>query len=316
MHIPVLKIALVSPSSPFEPQKFYEAVHNASNFKLDIISESLVRHNKPGFLNGTKKERLKELFEAERLGADALWCTRGGFGALELWHDYNPEFYANKTEPLIGYSDATILHFMRFYRAGRIGIHGPMFLDFCDQIGALRLLIENKAQQIYYPPLRRLNYFLPTHITGSLVVMNLISLQSLVGSFDPSFLRGKILALEEVKEPAYKIFRALWQLKNSGALVGLKALLIGHMPDDRAQIIQEIFMPLAQDLAIPLFDWPVFGHEKPNWPLLFGARISIRHVNEAYFTLSYNEQLNHQPIQPHEPTGPGILDASKNNEHR
>lgn len=297
MQTRILKVALVSPSSCFEQHELDFALEKAADFKLDIINKSLARSGVPAFLNGSKKERLAELFEAEKLGADALWCTRGGCGALELWHDYNLKYYANKKEPLIGYSDATILHFMRFYRAGRIGIHGPMFLDFGDQIGAIRLLLEKKAHQISYPPLRKLNYFLPTHIKGPLVAMNLLSLQSLVGSFSPDFLRGKILALEEVKEPLYKIFRALWQLKNSGVLVGLKALLVGHMPHDRAQIIHETLMPLAQDLAIPLFDWPIFGHDKPNWPLLFGANISIRQVNEDFFTLSYNEQHDHQEIK-------------------
>jgi len=296
MQMKILKIALVSPSSSFEQEELDKAIEYAPDFKLNIINKSSSRSGKPVFLNGSKKERLIELGEAENLGADALWCTRGGCGALELWHDYNLEFYANKKEPLIGYSDATILHFMRFYRAGRVGIHGPMFLNFRDQIGATRLLLEGKAQQISYPPLRKLNYFLPTHIRGPLIVMNLVSLQSLVGSFAPDFLRGKILAIEEVKEPAYKIFRAFWQLKNSGLLVGLKALLVGHMPDNREQIINDTLMPVAKDLAIPLFDWPIFGHDKPNWPLLFGANISIRQVNEEFFTLSYNEQHDHRPI--------------------
>ena len=77
------------------------------------------------------------------------------------------------------------------------------------------------------------------------------------------------------------------------------------MPDDREQIINEILKPLAKDLAIPLFDWPVFGHAKPNWPLLFGADISICQVNDEFFTLSYNQQHDHQPI------GHESLDVSK-----
>lgn len=159
MQTQILKIALVSPSSFFEQEELDRALVDSSDLGLTVINKSSARLGSPAFLNGHKSERLLELYSAETLGADALWCIRGGCGALELWHDYDAKYYASQKEPLIGYSDATILHFMRFYRAGRIGIHGPMFLDFREQMGAIRLLLEKKAQQISYPPLRKLIIF-------------------------------------------------------------------------------------------------------------------------------------------------------------
>ena len=286
----MLKIALVAPSATFTHDELDQALLKASQESLIIVGGTQVRKALPLFINGTKSERLLELAAAENLNADTLWAVRGGCGAIDLWHDYDSLFYAHKKAPLIGYSDASILHFIRFYRAKRIGIHGPNFLEHAEELSTIKLLLEGRSGQISYPPLRKLNYFLPKVFKGELIIMNLISLQSLVGSFEPSFLRGKILALEETNEPMYKIYRALWQLKNSGALIGLKALLIGHMPECRERIIQEILVPLAEDLAIPLFDWPIFGHEKPNWPLLFGSHVVIRQVDEKLFTLSYTEE--------------------------
>src|SRR5437016_1631724 len=103
MKNPSLKIALVSPSATFEPQKLEEALLAASHLNLSVVGHTRTRHGAPPFLNGTKQERLAELAAAEMLGADALWCTRGGSGALELWHDYNKEFYSRHEAPLIGY---------------------------------------------------------------------------------------------------------------------------------------------------------------------------------------------------------------------
>lgn len=294
-----LKIALVSPSGTFDMEMLEQSLKTAGQLEIDVISLSTPRSGKPSFLNGHKAERLEELYMAEKLPVDAIWCTRGGCGAMELWHDYRD--IASKGPPLIGYSDGTIVHFLRSYRAQRIGIHGPIFFDLKDPERAncaqIKLLIDKKAEQLVYPPLRSLSHCLFDTIAGELIVMNLISLQSLTGSFNPQFLQRKILALEEINEPHYKVFRALQQLKNAGCLFGMKALVVGHFNQDRAQIIEQTLMPLSEELGIPLFDWPIFGHEKPNWPLLFGAHATITRIDENIFTLSYNEQHDHTLVE-------------------
>lgn len=294
-----LKIALVSPSGTFDMEMLEQSLKTAQRLEIDVVSLSTPRLGRPVFLNGSKAERLEELNSAEKLLVDALWCTRGGCGAMELWHDYRE--IPPKGPPLIGYSDSTIVHFLRSYRAQRIGIHGPIFFDLKDperaNFAQIKLLIDKKAEQLVYPPLRIINHCLFDSIGGELIVMNLVSLQSLTGCFNPQFLQRKILALEEINEPHYKVFRALQQLKNAGCLFGLKALVVGHFNQDRAEIMEQSLMPLAEELGIPLFDWPIFGHEKPNWPLLFGANSTISRVDENIFTLSYNEQHDHTLIE-------------------
>lgn len=294
-----LKIALVSPSGTFDMEMLEQSLNVAERHEIDVASLSTPCLGKPMFLNGMKAERLVELYNAEKLSVHAMWCTRGGCGAMELWHEYREIGLTGP--PLIGYSDATIVHFIRNYRAQRIGIHGPIFFDLKDperaNFAQIKLLVEKKAEQLIYPPLKCLNYCLFDSIAGELIVMNLISLQSLVGSFDPQFLQRKILAIEEVNEPHYKVFRALQQLKNAGCLFGLKALVVGHFNQDRNEIIEQSLKPLAEELGIPLFDWPIFGHEKPNWPILFGAHATMMRVDENIFTLSYNEQHDHTSIK-------------------
>ncbi len=291
-------IALISPSGTYDYSLLEESLGASEKFEIKISKISEPRLGKPLFINGSKEVRLEELHAADRAKLDAIWCTRGGCGALDLWHEYQdiPESGA----PLIGYSDATILHFMRFYRAKRIGIHGPIFFDLRDPERAnfeqINLLLNKKAEDLVYPPLKILNNSLFDSFSGPLIAMNLISLQSLVGSFKPEFLQRKILALEEINEPHYKVYRALTQLKNAGCLFGLKALLVGHFNQDRQEIIEQTLLPLANELGIPLFDWPVFGHEKPNWPLLFGAKTSISRIDHRVFSLKYHEQHDHQAI--------------------
>jgi muramoyltetrapeptide carboxypeptidase len=299
-----LTIAAVSPGGTFEQARLDQALEKASALGLTIATKSAARLGQPSFLNGTKKERLLELVLAEQLACDAIWCIRGGCGAIELWQDYQKDSYEKNTAPLIGYSDNTILHFIRFYRASRIGIHGPVFLDLTHNepvlIEALELIINKQAQRLVYPALKRLNHFVHTKLTGELLVMNLTSLESIIGCFDPGFFLGKILAIEDVNEPHYKIFRALQHVKNASALTGLKAILLGHIGSERTDIIEQTLRPLAEELGIPLFDWPIFGHEQPNWPIMFGAKATISTVDDHFFTLAYNEQHDHTPIR-HDP---------------
>jgi len=295
-----LKIAVVAPCSPFDKDKLELASKKAYELGLELVLKTEIRNGKPAFLNGDKDERLKELSVAERLNADGIWCVRGGCGAITLWHDYQKGYYESYGTPLIGYSDVTILHFLRFYRANRIGVHGPSFLDLANDdqgpIESLQILLKKQAHNFSYPPLKPLNHFVATKLSGELVVMNLVCLQAIIGGFEPQFLRGKILAIEDVNEPHYRVFESLYHLKNVGALLGLKALLIGHFGKDRPAIIAETLRPLADELAIPLFDWPIFGHELPNWPLLFGAKSTIKKIDQQFFTLVYDEQHDHAPI--------------------
>lgn len=296
-----LTIALVSPSSTFEKSQLKKALNDAQNLDLVVAHESSWRSCSPSFLNGTKKDRLAELKEVEALDVKALWSTRGGCGAIELWQDYDASIYADNNSVLIGYSDISLLHLARFYRAQRIGIHGPVFFDLSDEkranLPSIRLLIEKRALDISYPPLKSLNHFLASRLQGELIVMNLTMLQCAIGLINENFLRGKILAIEDINEPHYKVYRSIMHLKNAGLLAGLKALIIGQFNLDRSELISGTMIPMANELGIPLFDWPIFGHEKPNWPLLFGAKASLNRIEDELFTLSYLEQHDHTPTE-------------------
>lgn len=294
-----INISLVAPSGTFSADDLELAIKRAHDLGFNIISTTTKRDGQPAFLNGTLADRLSELEAAELTNADGIWCARGGCGAIEMWQRYSDVNFANSA-PLIGYSDITIYHFLRFLRAQRIGIHGPVFLEIAHgdtaHLEALTLLLRGHAERLVYPTLKNINHSVASHITGELLPMNLASLTSLLGCFNSDFLRGKILALEDVNEAPYKVFRMMHHLRNAGCLAGLKALIVGYFGEHRDEIINDTMVPLAQSTGLPLFDWPIFGHERPNWPLLFGANVTIKKIDEPFFTLTYNEQHDHRPI--------------------
>jgi muramoyltetrapeptide carboxypeptidase len=293
----LINLAIVAPSAQISDDELEQASIAALERGFRIVMKAQARATLPAFLNGSHESRLAELVQAENINADALWAARGGVGALELWDSYKKDYYVNKKAVLIGYSDITVYHFMRFYRANRIGIHAANFnqIDKISEkeLNNIKLLVNKQAKNIIYPPLKALNNLAENKLLAHLLPMNLSSLQSLVGAFDKDFLAGKILALEDINEAPYKVFRALLQLKNAGLLDKIKAIIIGDFNNSREIILYDIFKPLCDELLIPLFDWPFFGHQDINWPLLFGARLKIEKKTDEDFFLSYQEEHDH-----------------------
>lgn len=280
-------INLVSPCATFEASLLNEACQNIISYNYEIALNTCPRNNLPKFLNGTKLERIQELVNAEINFCDAMWCVRGGVGALELIANYMPPV---QKKVLIGFSDATILHLHRFLFDERIGIHADVLFSIKNkqpEHEMLKLLITKNYHQITYPVLTSLNFSSQKFINGTLLVMNLSSLQTMIGSVDIDFFKDKILAIEDNNLKHYQFFRMFQQFKNIGLLKQISALILGHVDYDRQEIINETILPLSYEHNFMFFDWPYFGHASPNLPLLFGAPITLTHSSDNAYTLTY-----------------------------
>lgn len=247
------------------------------------------------YLNGSDEERFADLCHRPTSEeADVVVAMRGGSGARRLWSKTLPPLGKNPPM-LMGYSDVSILHLQRFYQQGLVGIHGPVFKDLSKQsddvIAATINLIKNRQTEIEYPPMKALSR-VETSVSGELIVMNLASLTSLVGAIKPDFFSGKILALEDVNEPAYRLDRMLVQMAEAGILSGLKGIILGQFHEDPAEhhnLVHQAILPTLQEKApaIPVFEGPFFGHFTPNYPLLFGAKVALEPQNDGRYLLRY-----------------------------
>ncbi len=80
-----------------------------------------------GFLAGEDAARLDEFNRALRdPDAKAIFCIRGGYGALRLLAGLDYEAARTYPKLLVGYSDVTALHLALYHRAGWRGLSGPM----------------------------------------------------------------------------------------------------------------------------------------------------------------------------------------------
>lgn len=279
-----ITISLVSPCASIDKDILKKAHINLINYDYELDKDTIIRQGKPAFINGSKEERIKELIEHEESHkTDAIWCTRGGVGAIELIKDYKP---AKKQSILIGFSDVTILHLHRFLYDKRVGLHAPVAHQACNELEFKilnSLLLKNSVS---YPKLSLVNNFCKTNVFGNLIVMNLSSLQSMLGAFDINIFKGAILAIEDNNIKHYQFYRAMHQLKNAGIFKNITGLIIGHIDNQREECLETI-KDLSNIDNFALFDWPYFGHQSPNLALIFGGLVNIIKITDNEYELTY-----------------------------
>jgi muramoyltetrapeptide carboxypeptidase len=117
--------------------------------------------------------------------------------------------------------------------------------------------------------------------TGRLLGGNLTVLSHLWGTRYAPKLDDSILFLEDVGEPAYRLDRALTQLRLAGAFRKLRGVALGdftvaprkHFPPDRSfdAIVEENFA----SLGIPVVRSLPAGHVDGKWTLPLGGRARL-----------------------------------------
>jgi muramoyltetrapeptide carboxypeptidase len=99
---------------------------------------------------------------------------------------------------------------------------------------------------------------------------------ALCGTRDAVAARGRILILEDVGEPAYRVDRMLGQLLRSRALDGVAGLAFGRFTgaDDDAAV-EDVLRRYAETLGVPAVMGLPFGHTRHNVALPLGARARL-----------------------------------------
>jgi muramoyltetrapeptide carboxypeptidase len=127
---------------------------------------------------------------------------------------------------------------------------------------------------------------------GVLVGGNLSLLYALSGTASDIDTKGKVLFLEDLDEYLYHIDRMMLNLKRSGKLKNLKALVVGGFTDMKDNVIpfgktaEEIILDAVKEYDFPVcFNFPA-GHIDQNLAIYFGKEISLK-VENASCTLTF-----------------------------
>jgi muramoyltetrapeptide carboxypeptidase len=238
---------------------------------------------------GTDDERRADLQDMlDDTGIDAILCARGGYGAVRIVDALNWAYFKKHPKWVIGFSDITVLHQHIHSQCGVATLHSKMTNSFPDvwseaepiqvaTIQSIRDALLGRAPMKYGAPVNMHNR--AGMATGVLIGGNLKTMESLCGSASDIDTKDKILFVEDTAEYLYSLDRMFWNLKRSGKLTHLKALIIGGFnikPDEEGtefgKTLEEIVLEKTRGYHYPVcFDFPV-GHQRANFALKCGVR--------------------------------------------
>ena len=82
--------------------------------------------------------------------------------------------------------------------------------------------------------------------------------------------------MEDYNEAPYRLDRLLQQLRLSGSLTGLKAMILGSFTCcGDIQQVWDIFAALGESLNIPVLAGLPAGHQPDNFTLPLGAAVEV-----------------------------------------
>lgn len=234
------------------------------------------------YFSGTDAERLADLQDMlDDSAVKAVVMGRGGYGVSRIIDDIRFEAFATHPKWICGFSDITILHSHIHQNYGIASIHGPMCGAYTPETGG-SYYVQSVQQALTGKPI---SYSFPLSAAntygvaeGPIVGGNLAILSHLTGSVSQLNTDGKILLIEDIGEHLYHIDRLMLNLKRSGQLKGLKALLVGSftLVEDTerpfGQTLEEIISSKVREYEYPVaFNFPC-GHDTENVSVVLGRK--------------------------------------------
>lgn len=276
--LPGARVALVSPAGPLRgEQDVQRAEENARSlgWETTVGANVLERH---GYLAGDDAGRLADLNRAlHDRHVDAIWCLRGGYGAMRILDAVDYDALRAHPRAMIGYSEITALHHAIANQSGLSGLHGPCARtplsafardslaraaigeDPCGVVAGARVLRGGRAR-------------------GALTGGNLALLAALVGTPYLYVPAGAILVLEDVNEPVYRIDRMLRQLLLAGVLSRCAGLVLGafterggNESENGDAALERVLREAAEAVNGPCLAGAPVGHIDDQWTWPVGA---------------------------------------------
>jgi muramoyltetrapeptide carboxypeptidase len=288
-------VALVSPASPINPEKFQNAITNLESLGLKPKYSDAV-FSKTGYLAGSDEARLKDFHQmiADR-EVKAIWCLRGGYGCTRILDQVDYKLIKKNPKIIIGYSDITALLIAIYKQTGLVGFNGPVaisevFSPFTFSQAESILFGKSTLPHVIPYQTQSLEKFVLTHdpytifagkATGELIGGNLSLLVCLPGTkYAPSY-KNKIVFIEDVGEKPYRIDRMLTFLIQSTDLNKASGIVLGVFHDcapaetDTSFTLREVLEDRLGALKIPCFYGFTFGHVRDIATFPIGVKATM-----------------------------------------
>jgi len=279
---PASRIALVAPSGILPDKAHVEqAEENVRSLGwIPVRGENV--HALHGYLAGTDDVRLADLNSViEDDSVDAIWCIRGGYGAMRLLPHIDYASLRENPRPLIGFSDITALHAAIYRECGIVSFHGPTARGTLSDFSRGSLLTAVADHEDSCGIARGARVLRAGKARGRLAGGNLALITALMGTPYSVDFDGAILVIEDIDEAVYRVDRMLTQLLLAGVLQRCAGLIIGDFkqPANEKEAdnrnLDDVFAESAEKAGIPCFAGAPFGHIADQWTIPLGAMAAM-----------------------------------------
>ena len=273
-----LTFGIVSPAGPVPPEVFDAGLAGLEKLDFGVKVFPHARGN-AGYLAAPAEARLADLAAAwDDPEVDAILCARGGFGSAHLLPLLDWRKMKARKLPLLGFSDVTALHLAM----DKMGVGRPVaapMLKFIPELDAgslaafLRVLKREDGEFDGLEELTDKVEFSGRPLAGNLTVM-----ASLLGTPyfpDPT---GRVLVLEEVGEPLYRIDRLLTQLEFAGVFAACSGVVAGAFTEGNftdAELRELVFRAVKRAGIPAVMGYP-FGHKLPFQAIDFSETWAVK----------------------------------------
>lgn len=276
-------IDVIAPSGRVEPEVLPQLsaalaqMGFTARIPSNLLGDDLISANS----DSVRLILLKQALWAE--DSDFVWAIRGGCGATRLLPGLQNLSPPSKKKRLMGFSDITALHLFLTQHWGWETIHGisARQLALPDEVEAESLnlskaLLQDPAFKVSYPlqalnPLATTDLIIKAALTGG----NLKLTECSLGTFWQINTQHKILLIEDLNELAYRVDRTLTHLLQAGVFDQVKAVIFGDFTygarTAEATENNRVIERFANELKIPVWRGPFFGHGKINSPWRYAA---------------------------------------------
>jgi muramoyltetrapeptide carboxypeptidase len=280
------RVMLVAPAGPVPPDKLEIALARVRVLELEPVLGKAVRQQN-GYLAGPDSARAADLQRAiDDPDIAAIWAVRGGYGGMRTLQHVDLAGLVQRPRAFIGFSDNTVIH-LALARVGVVSFHGPHAGS--EAFPAATTECFRRVLWAAEPAGR-----LPDSISGPEPVTllggiaqgplaggNLAMLAAACGTPWQLHARGRIVVIEDVGEPLYRIDRMLLQLRLAGALEGAAGFVFGRftdMPDDEDEddpSLADVLRAAIAPLQVPAVLGLPIGHAHENWTLPLGVQARL-----------------------------------------
>lgn len=275
------KVAIVSPSGAVKDEYIDGSARALAAMGLAPVVMPNARGSY-GSYSATADDRYTDM-AAAILDKDikAIFCSRGGYGAVHLIDRLSQLPIRENAKWLIGFSDISALHAL-WGTVGVASILGPMGRYLTQNpsdhpaVIALKEMLMGTDTPVTAPPhpLNREGSCTATLRGGNFAVISALQCTP-YAVIRP----GSLLVIEDINEPIYRIERMLWSLKLQGVLGQLAGLACGDFTNTKADLNYDSAEAMIADMTAE-YDYPVafglpVGHITDNMPLMLGATATL-----------------------------------------